>query len=205
MALMNANEPELLEIRQFLHIIEENVHAEGEDMDDESEGEQDATEEDEDVNELEKLEGMLEQADGEMEEVDNEYYHRYTAAELRFIYEKIIFNIDLVFDYFLKETGLPLTMGVGFAVKGKDRPYEANLVIDFMHLDEKPEPVEDVYFVPMKNYLVSDDIVARAYFNFDTEYREVYDMAFNEIAETLILKGMGGAGSDDGGPRADLH
>jgi hypothetical protein len=204
LALINANEPELLEIRQFLHIVEGNVPEEGEETEDESGEETDIPDKDEEVDELEKLEGMLEQADEEMEEIDDEYYHRYTAAELRFICEKIIFNIDLVYDYFLRETGLPLTLGVGFAVKGKDRPHEANLVIDFMHLDDKPEPVEDVYFVPMKNYLVSDDIVARAYINFDPEYRKVYEKAFVEIAETLVLKGMGGAGSDKG-PRPDLH
>ncbi|HRQ43892.1 MAG TPA: hypothetical protein PLB12_06015 [Candidatus Goldiibacteriota bacterium] len=198
-ALVDASEPELKEIKDFLNIIEESTQAETEGGEEtEQEGEEGII-----ISKESGLENMMEEVDAELEEIDDENYHRYTPGELKYIFEKIIYNINLVYDYCLKLTGVPLTLSIGFRFVDDDEFRETNLVVDFLHTREKPEPAEGAFFVPMKNYLVSDDVMARAYFFYEPEYKRFYAKKFDEIVKLITLKGI--AGESGEGPRPDLH
>lgn len=191
-ALIYAEEPELKEIKDFLSITETG----GEEPEEDESAEGDESKES-------ALESMMEEVDAELEEIEDENYHRYTPGELKYIFEKIIYNINLVYDYCLKLTGVPLTLSIGFRMVDDDEFREANLVVDFLHTQEKPEPAEGAFFVPMKNYLVSDDVMARAYFFYEPEYKRFYAKKFDEIVKLITLKGI--AGESGEGPRPDLH
>ena len=51
-----------------------------------------------------------------------------------------------------------------------------------------PEFLEDVFYIPVKNYFVSDDIIARVYIVYEKEKEEQYSAEFTEIAAMLQLK-----------------
>ncbi|MBN2754073.1 MAG: hypothetical protein JXR81_04320 [Candidatus Goldbacteria bacterium] len=198
-ALIDASEPELKEIKDFLSIVEDSMQEESEDEEkEEAEGGEGII-----ISKESGLENMMEEVDAEFEEIDDENYHKYTPGELKYIFEKIIYNIDLVYNYCLKLTGVPLTLSIGFRLVDDDEFREASLVVDFLHMEEKPDSAEEAFFVPMKNHLVSDDIMARAYLFYEPEYKRFYKKQFDEIADLITLKGF--AGENGEGPRPDFH
>ena len=81
-----------------------------------------------------------------------------------------------------------LILGIDF--KFKDGT-ESNMIIEFMELSETPEYLEDVYFLPIKNYLVSDSVVARVYFNYDAEKKDSYEALFDNAVKSLSFKENG--------------
>ena len=133
----------------------------------------------------EKLEEMADRLDAELEEVDDEYYHRYTPGELKFVFEKIHENVDKIYGLFKADTGTNMCLAIGFKTKGG---LESNMVIEFLHMDEKPEYMEDVFFLPMDNYLMSDDIISRVYFYYEKEKEQEYKKVFDDVVKLLQLK-----------------
>jgi len=135
-----------------------------------------------------KLEKMADKLDEELAEVDDEMYHRYTPGELRFIFEKIIENIDVVYEKFKAHTSLNMGLAIGFKTK---KGLESNMVVEFLHIDDRPEFLEDVFLVPMGNYMVSDKIIARIYFRVDPEKTVEYAGEFDEAIRMIELKPEG--------------
>jgi|DewCreStandDraft_4_1066084.scaffolds.fasta_scaffold00712_17 hypothetical protein len=135
--------------------------------------------------ENEQNEDFMEKLDNSLMEIDNEYYHRYTPGELRFIFEEIINNIDIIYDAFKNETGLNLTLNIGF--KFKDN-LEANMIIEFMNKYETFEHLENAFILPIENYFVSDNIIARVYFSYIQENFSKYENIFNQIFDIINLK-----------------
>jgi len=131
------------------------------------------------------LEAMSDKLDAEMAEVDNEYYHLYTPGELRFIFEKIIENIDVIYPGVKEKTGINMALPIGFKTK---KGLEANLVVEFLDIDERPEHLENVYLISMADYMVSDRKLARAYFRVDNKKFKEYEEEFNEAIKLIKLK-----------------
>ncbi len=134
---------------------------------------------------MDDLENMPDKLDAELAEVDNEYYHLYTPGELRFIFEKIIENIDVIFPRFREKTGINMALPVGFKTQ---KGLEANLVVEFLDIGERPERLENVYLVSMADYMVSDRKLARVYFRVDNEKFKEYEKVFGEAVKLIKLK-----------------
>jgi hypothetical protein len=145
----------------------------------------------------EKLEKMSEELDTELAEVDDELYHKYTPGELKYIFGEIVDNVDNVYGLFKEYTGVNMAYTIGFKLKNG---LESNLVIEFLHLGDSPEYLEDVFFVPMKNYLVSDDIMVRIYLVYEKQKEAEYAAEFGEISKLLQLKGGEGQGGHEHSP-----
>jgi hypothetical protein len=133
----------------------------------------------------EKLEKMSDELDVELAEVDDENFHLYTPGELKFIFGEIIDNIDGIYGYYKAHADINLSLTVGFKLKNG---LETNLVIEFLSLAETPEYIEDVCLIPMKNYMVSDDITARAYLVYEKDKETQYFSEFSEIVKMLQMK-----------------
>lgn len=151
------------------------------------------TAEDEDLKEIidadltkeEKLEKMSDELDAELEEVDSDLYHKYTPGELKYIFGEITDNIELVYAMYKAHAGLNLGLSVGFKLKNG---LEAGLVVEFLAVTETPEYLEDVFFIPMKNYFVSDDIIARVYLLCEKNNISEYTHEFEAIIADLQIK-----------------
>ena len=137
------------------------------------------------VDKQNKIKDIMNNLDDELAEIDNEYYHRYTPGELKYIFDEIVNNIDVIYDAFKRETGINLSLIIGF--KFKDG-LESNMIIEFLNIEETPSYLEDVFFLPMENYFVSDNIIARIYFNYNKEKINQYEHFFNEIFKIINLK-----------------
>jgi hypothetical protein len=174
-ALKNTKEPGLEGIRQFLVI--------------EDEGE---VEEKESITPDTGLEKMSDELDAELEAIDDDLYHRYTPGEIKYMLGEIIDNIELLYGLYKEHAGLNLSLSVGFKLKSG---LESGIVVEFLSMNESPEFLEDVFFIPMKNYFVSDDIIARMFIVYEKEKQSKYSAEFAEIAAMLQLKQ-----GNDGGP-----
>jgi len=185
-ALLRSHEPELAELREFLQI-------------DEEQGEENAAEADESsrtpADDIEDMENLMDDVDSSLELIDEDLYHRYTPGELKHVFEQIVYNIDMVYTHYKRYSGLNLALSVGFLVEEAGVPLESNMIVEFLHLNEQPEPMDSgVYVLPMKSYNVSDDIIARVYFYIDESKKELYDRAFERIAAALNYAGGDGRG-----------
>lgn len=134
---------------------------------------------------LQNNKNTIENIDEELKEIDNEYYHKYSAGELKYIFDEIINNIDIIYNAFKKETGINLLLTIGF--KFKDGP-ETNMVIEFLNIEEKNEYFEDMFFLPIDNCFVSDNIIARIYFYYDKNEIKKYEYFLNQIFDIINLK-----------------
>lgn len=172
-SIRSANGRELDGMKQFLAIDDRGGVKSGDENSEDS------------LTETEKLELMSGRLDAELEEVDSELYHRYTPGELKYIFGEIVDNIDRVYALFKENTGLNMAFSIGFSFSNG---LESSLVIEFLHIDDTPEPPGDVLFVPMKDYLVSDRILARAYFLYEDRKQAEYDGLFQDIAGMLQMK-----------------
>lgn len=130
-------------------------------------------------------ENTMDTLDDILDEIDNEYYHRYTPGELRYIFGEIISNIDIIYESFKKETGTNLILTIGFKFKDS---LESNMILEFLNINETPTYLEDVFFLPIENYFVSDDIIARIYFHNEKEKQIKYEYFFNEIFKIINLE-----------------
>jgi hypothetical protein len=130
-------------------------------------------------------ENIMENLDYELNEVNNEYFHRYTIEELKYIFKEIIFNIDTVYHEFKKWTGTNLILTIGFKFKNG---LETNMVVEFLESKDNKEYIGNVFFLPMENYFVSDNIIARLYFYIDDKKFPSYEKQFKKIVDCLNLK-----------------
>ncbi len=130
-------------------------------------------------------ENIMNNLDYELEEIDDEYYHRYTPGELKYIFEEIIKNIEIIYDAHKKAIQTNLILTIGFKFKNG---LESNMAVEFLNINDTPEQLEDVFFLPMENYFISDDIIARVYFNIDKNKYILYESIFNEIFDIINLK-----------------
>lgn len=128
---------------------------------------------------------IMETLDDELNEIDNEYYHRYTPGELKYIFGEIISNIDIIYESFKKETGTNLILTIWF--KFKDN-LESNMILEFLNRNDTPAYLGDVFFLPIDNCFVSDDIIAKIYFYNEKEKQIRYEYFFNEIFKIINLK-----------------
>ncbi len=101
------------------------------------------------------------QLDYELLEVEDEYYHKYTPDELKFIFNKIIENIDELYDKFYEFFGLNMTYTIGFKTKENT---EMNMVIEFLSTEQEPGFIKEAFYVNIENNKVSDEIVCFTYF-----------------------------------------
>jgi hypothetical protein len=131
------------------------------------------------------LEQAMDEVDGDLEEVDSEFYHKYTPAELKYIFEKIVYYIEKVYKYYLNYSEINLTLTVGFVMDGG---LEANMAVEFFQTGVIPETIDDAYYMPVKNAMVSDDIALRVYFYYDKEKESRYDAIFSDIADIMNVK-----------------
>jgi hypothetical protein len=150
-----------------------------------------------DLSRDEKLEKMSDELDEELKEVDDELYHRYTPGELKYMFGEIIDNIEMVYGMYKAHADTNLGLSVGFKLKNG---LESGLVVEFLSISESPEYLEDVYFVPMKNYFVSDEIVARVYLVYEKEKEDEYEAEFSAIASILQMKQETGHSGHKHGP-----
>jgi hypothetical protein len=181
-AVKNTKEPELEGIRQFLAVENEGKDEEkgkGEIIPDTG------------------LEKMSDELDAELEAIDDELYHRYTPGEIKYMLGEVIDNIELLYGLYKAHADLNLSLSVGFKLKSG---LESGIVIEFLSINESPEFLEDVFFIPMKNYFVSDDIIARMYIVYEKEKQGKYSAEFAEIAAMLQLKQGGDAPPHVHGP-----
>ncbi len=189
-ALIHSKEPELAELRKFLQIDDEF---------EEDNYEQNERRINSPADDMEHMENFMDEVDSSLELIDEDMYHRYTPGELRYVFEMIVYNIDLVYDYYKKYSGLNLALSVGFVIEEMGISLESNMIVEFLHLNEEPEPMDaGVYILPMKKYNVSDDIIARVYIYIDESKKDVYEKAFTRIAAALNYTGDEGGGSDEG-------
>lgn len=181
-SLKSANDPELKEIKKFLSL-ENDAHT------DEAEECEDGCEHEHAHPLIPKtVEETMEDVDAELEEVDSEYFHRYTPVELRYVFDKVIDNIDKIYDYYLDYATVNLSLTVNFKMTDG---LESNLVVEFLGHGMKAENIEDSFYVPVKNALVSDDVAVRLYYYYDTERTEEYEKAFKEITDIMNVKHEG--------------
>lgn len=157
---------------------------------------------DEELTKEDKLEMLAEELDSELEMVDDDMYHKYTAGELKYVFGEIMDNIEDVYDLYKNYAELNITLNVGFMLKNG---LESGLVIEFLSLSETPEYLEDVFFIPVKNYLVSDGLLARVYLVYEKEKESQYKAKFDEIAAALSMKGSAGGGHEHGPGCDHLH
>lgn len=150
----------------------------------------------------EKLENMSDKLDVELELVDDEMYHKYTPGELKYIFGEIIDNIDEVYSLYKNHAGINLALSVGFKLKNG---LETGLVIEFLSMAETPEFLENVFFIPMANYMASDGILSRMYLVYEKEKEGQYAPEFSEISAVLSLKSGDGAGHEHGPNCGHLH
>jgi hypothetical protein len=184
-AVKNSREKELDGLRQFLAVDET--------------GEKDSPE---GKSREQKLEEMAEELDGELDLVDDDLYHRYTAGELKYVIGEVTDNIDLVYAKYKEHADLNLSLNIGFRLKNG---MESGLIIEFLSMSETPEFLEDVFFVPMKNYLISDGIIARIYLVYEKEKEAEYARVFDEIVSIMSLKPEIGGGHEHGPDCTHLH
>lgn len=179
-ALKNAKDDELKDIKKFLSL-DNILHPE----EDEVENKNPEPAIDTDPLFPKSVEETLDEVDAQLEEVDSEYYHRYTPTELKYIFDKVIDNIDKIYDYYLDYASVNLTMTVNFKMKGT---LESNLVVEFLGHGMKPDNIEDSFYLPINNALVSDEVAVRIYFYYDTEKTAEYEKAFKEITDVMNVK-----------------
>jgi len=130
-------------------------------------------------------ENIMENLEYELEEVDNEYYHRYTPEELKYIFNEIIYNIDIIYDEFKKLTQTNLTLTIGFKFKNG---LESNMVVEFFDNNDAEYHIDDGFFLPMENCFVSDNIITRLYFYVDKKNFSLYEELFKGIIDCMNLK-----------------
>lgn len=184
-ALKGAKDKELVEIKKFLSL--DNVARDEEEEHECGEGCEHGHEH-KDPLMPKSVEETMEEVDAELEEVDDEYFHRYTPAELRYIFDKVIDNIDKIYDYYMDYASLNLAITVNFKFAGG---LEANLVVEFLGHGIKPDNIEECFYLPVKNAMVSDDVAVRVYFYYDTERTEEYEKAFKDITDVMNVKHEG--------------
>jgi len=172
-AVKNTKEPELEGIRQFLAVENEAAVAK-----------------EHELTQDESLEQMSDELDAEIEAVDDELYHKYTPGEIKYMLGEIIDNIDLLYGIYKAHADLNLSLSVGYRLKSG---LESGIVVEFLTVTESPEFLEDVFLIPMKNYFVSDDIIARMYIVYEKEKLDQYKSEFDKISAALQLK----QGGDD--------
>ncbi|MEI7542180.1 MAG: hypothetical protein WCJ94_02885 [bacterium] len=180
-ALKNAKDDELKDIKKFLSLDNVSHPEEAEEyaaIDDE-------TKVDTDPLFPKSVEETLDEVDAQLEEVDSDYYHRYTPTELKYIFDKVIDNIDKIYDYYLDYASVNLTMTINFKMQGT---LESNLVVEFLGHGMKPDNIEDTFYLPVKNALVSDEVAVRIYFYYDIEKTAEYEKAFKEITDVMNVK-----------------
>ena len=175
-SIKGAKEKEFAGMKQFL-AMEGQVNGDGR-----NESKKDA------LATAEDLEQMSDRLDAELEEVDDDMYHRYTPGELKYIFGEIIDNIDRTYALFKEYTGINMAFSIGFTFMNG---LESSLVIEFLQINDAPGPLEDVLLVPMRNYTVSDDILARAYFLYEKGKQTEYLRVFQDIAGMLQMKPEG--------------
>ena len=134
------------------------------------------------------VEETLDDVDADLEEVDSDYYHRYTPAELKYLFDKVIDNVDRIYDLYLDYATVNLTLTVNFRMTGA---LDTNLVVEFLGHGMKADDIEDSFYVPVKNAMVSDDIAVRVYFYYDAERTSDYEKVFGEIADVMNVKHEG--------------
>lgn len=127
---------------------------------------------------------ILDKLDAEFNEIDNEYYHRYTPGELKYIFGEILNNIDIIYDAYKKEFETNMILTINF--KFKDG-LESNMIIEFLNINETPDYLDDVFFLPMDNYFVSDNIIVRVYFYNDKKKQNKYEYFFDKIFKIISL------------------
>jgi hypothetical protein len=179
-SLKRVNDPEIADVKKFLSLEDEALmvheHACGEDCDEEEPAGGDPK----------TAREALEDIDPELEEIDDEYYHIYTPAELRYIFDRINNSIDKLYKYYMDYSSVNLTLTVGFKfVNG----LEAALVVEYFHPGLAMEsPGDDAMYLPVKNPKVSDEISLRAYFSMDAGRIGEYEAAFKEVTDMLNVK-----------------
>jgi len=122
--------------------------------------------------------------DAELKEVDSEYYHKYTPGEIRFVFEKIIESIDELHKPFKNYWGLEMSFNIMFIMEN----IQMNMVVEFLPTNQEPEFIKNAIYLPIKNPLISDDIMARLYFTFNFNYFEKVNDIFNKIINILELR-----------------
>jgi hypothetical protein len=182
-SIKNVHDHDLDDIRKFLFVEnktedeEEGHHHEAGDVHNDT---ADAT------GGLKSIDASMGAVDEELEEIGSEYFHRYTPVELKYIFDKIIDAIDKIYKYYLDHTELNLILTIGFKF---DNELESNLVVEFFQTGFKPETLDDeVYYVPCRNAMVSDDIAVRAYFNTDPDESELYEESFKKVTDLMNVK-----------------
>lgn len=144
-AIINSDIQGLDEIKKFLMIEEQNIPGKIKLDDDEM------------------------QLDYDLAEVDDEYYHRYTAGELKFIFDEIIKNIDELYDLFYKFYDINMAFTIGFKTKEN---IEMNMVIDFLSTAQEPGFIKDAFYITIENNKVSDNIIVFLYFTGDNNEKD---------------------------------
>ncbi|MEI7641040.1 MAG: hypothetical protein WCJ46_05995 [bacterium] len=195
------------EIKKFLVANREDEHAEdeGDESEDSKDDEKNDDEKDADSDEVvdyappgsEHMKAFYSKIDKDIAEVDDYYYNRFTAEELKYIFELIIDKIDEVYSIYKKETGMGLVFTIGFELdnermqktREKRKVYEGTLAVEFLLVKEKAdEDNGNITLVPMKNDKVSDDIKARMYFFCNSQNKDKFEEIFNLTAQVLKLR-----------------
>ncbi|HDQ26476.1 MAG TPA: hypothetical protein ENN43_07020 [bacterium] len=132
-----------------------------------------------------RLEKMSEKLDAELEAVDDVLYHAYTPAELKYIFEQIIDNAELIYSIYRRHADISPALAINFSFKNG---IEAGFVIEFQRLPETPAPPEECFLLPILNNMVTDDITACAYFLSEPEEEEEAYAALTDVIGVLNLK-----------------
>jgi hypothetical protein len=182
-ALKGVSDPEMADIKKFL-----SMENRAEEDDCEEHECQDGCEHDHEHghnHNLKPIDEIMEEVDEDLAEVDSEYFHKYTPAELKYIFEKIVYYIDKVYKYYFDYSGVNLTLTIGFTLEGG---LETNMVLEFFRMGVKIEDIPEAHYLTIKNSMVSDDIVLRVYFYCDPEKKDKYDKVFQEITDIMNVK-----------------
>lgn len=122
--------------------------------------------------------------DAELEEIDSEYYHKYSPGEIRFIFEKIIEDIDELYGPFKNYWELEMSFNIMFILEN----IQINMVVEFLSTNQEPEFIKNAIYLPIKKPLISDNIMARLYFTFEQNNFEKVNDIFNKIISILELR-----------------
>ncbi len=175
-ALKSVNDPEMADIKKFLSM--ENDTHECEECGHEHGPEHEHAPAD-------PVSQAMDEVDEEIIEVDDEFFHKYTPAEIKYIFEKIVYNIDKVYKYYMDYTTMNLALTVGLRLEGG---LETNLVVEFFTTGYNPGPVEAGYYLPVKNAMVSDSVALRAYLICEEGKEAEFDAVLTKVTDIMNVK-----------------
>jgi hypothetical protein len=181
-SLKRVDDPEIADIKKFLSLESGDLPAGGHthECDGECGHEVQKQTQDEDIPE------ELRELDPELEEVDNEYFHVYTPAELRYIFDRINNSIEKLYRYYMDYATVNLTLTIGFRF---ENGLESALVVEYIQDGLGAAPWgDDCLELPVNDARVSDDIKMRACFSIDPDKKAQYIEAFSRITEMLNVK-----------------